>query len=137
MDPQVKNKTKQTICLTGPSKGTATGGVAFPIKPGQSKRVPRLIWDHCLNKRHVQAMLNEGGLVEIHEPKARESAPAPKPEPAADDGAGKPFADMHWKQAKKHIEASDDSDYLLGLLEGEDRKKVKEMLEQRLEELTA
>jgi len=141
--PLIKNKTKQVIALTGSAAGTPTGGLAFPIKPDQTRRVPDEIWANSIRKPSVQSMVDSGGLLEIHEPKER---PLRKSEPnheggyrteAADATKEKPFSKKHWRECKKVIQAETDAGQLRGLLEDEERPKVKEILQARIEELEA
>jgi len=137
--PLIKNKTKQVIALTGSAAGTPTGGLAFPIKPDQTRRVPDEIWANSIRKPSVQSMVDSGGLLEIHEPKER---PLRKSEggyrtEAADATKEKPFSKKHWRECKKVIQAETDAGQLRGLLEDEERPKVKEILQARIEELEA
>jgi len=133
--PLIKNKTKQVICLTGPSGGSAAGGQVFPIKPAQTRTVPDDVWANATRHKSVKALVESGGLLKIHVPSERPAPAKAEASEAVDED--KPFAEMHWRQAKKYIEGSSDADHLKGLLEGEERKKVKEMLEERIEKLGA
>ena len=123
--PRIKNKTTQNLCFVGPD------GSCVAIKPEKSGTVSDALWDHNKDKLCVQALLEARGVLVINEPDTAAIAPS-APSPDAEANA---WVAMHWKKAKKLIDSETDTSPLYKLLEDEERPKIKNMLETRIEEL--
>lgn len=136
--PTIKNKTKQILCLTG------KGGECVKISRDGVAIVSDALWANNSRQECVQAMLADRSVIVLNDAK-----PAPGTEPTATPSPVAvapvvPEADdendwsaMHWKKAKKMIDAEKDTTVLYALLEDEERPKIKAMLEARIGELEA
>ena len=132
--PTIKNKTKQILCLTGKGgecvKIAANGGVAI---------VSDALWANNSRQECVQALLDDHTVLVLNEAKpAPGTEPVATPSPVAipsEADEEKDWSAIHWKKAKKLIDAEEDTTTLYALLEDEERPKIKSMLEERIGEL--
>lgn len=134
--PTIKNKTKQILCLTG------KGGECVKIPRDGTAIVTAELWANNSRQECVQAMLADRTVIVLNEAKpAPGTEPTATPSPVAAapeaDGESEDWSSIHWKKAKKLIDAEEDAPTLYELLKDEERPKIKEMLEERIGELEA